>query len=134
MIALIIGIVAGLIALSPAIISRRPDAKDMLDKLAPYTGWVGVCLFGWGVWELIDAVLNLSVLGSAPIHWIFWVVMAITDFLLGLLLGFGLISKYALGKNEMAMQKGAALRQKIAPFQAILGVAEIVVSALFFFL
>ena len=134
MIALVIGIVAGLIALSPAIISRRPDAREMLGKLAPYTGWVGLCLFGWGAWELIDAILNLSVLTAAPLHWIFWVVMAVTDFLLGLLLGFGLISKYALGKSEMALQRGAQLRSKIAPFQAILGVVEIAVSVLFFVL
>jgi len=134
MIALAIGIVAGLIALSPAIISRRPDAKEMLGKLAPYTGWVGMCLFGWGVWELISAVMNLSVLTEAPLHFIFWVAMAVTDFLLGLLLGFGLISKYALGKSEVALQKGAALRSKIAPFQAVLGLVEIVVSVLFFVL
>jgi hypothetical protein len=134
MIALAIGIVAGLIALSPAIISRRPDARELLGKLAPYTGWVGMCLFGWGVWELISAVMNLGTLSSAPIHFIFWITMAATDFLLGLLLGFGLISKYALGKSEVAVQKGAALRQKIAPFQAVLGVVEIIVSVLFFVL
>ena len=134
MIALAIGIVAGLIALSPAIISRRPDAKDLLGKLAPYTGWVGMCLFGWGVWELISAVMNIGVLTSAPVHFVFWVAMAATDFLLGLLLGFGLISKYALGKSEIALQKGAALRTKIAPFQAVLGIVEIAVSVAFFVL
>jgi hypothetical protein len=134
MIALVIGIVAGLIALSPAIIARSPNAKDLLNKLAPYTGWVGTCLFGWGVWEVIDAVRGIGALGSAPLHWIFWVAMAVTDLLLGLLLGFGLISKYALGKSEVALQKGAVLRAKIAPFQALLGIAEIVVSVLFFLL
>ena len=134
MIALAIGIVAGLIALSPAILSRRPDAKEMLGKLAPYTGWVGICLFGWGVWELFSAVMNIGMLTSAPVHFVFWLAMAVTDFLLGLLLGFGLISKYALGKSELALQKGAALRQKIAPFQAVLGVVEIAVSVAFFVL
>lgn len=134
MIALAIGIVAGLIALSPAIIARRPDAKNLLDRLAPYTGWVGTCLFFWGVWEAIDAVRSIGLLGSAPLHWIFWVVMAVTDLLLGLLLGFGLISRYALGRSDLALQRGAALRARIAPFQALLGIAEIVVSVLFFIL
>jgi hypothetical protein len=132
MISLIIGTVAGLIALSPAIIARRADAKVMLDKLTPYTGWIGACLFGWGVWEMISVVLNLGLLGSAPLHWIFWLVMAATDLGLGLLLGFGLISKYALSKNAVAMQKGQQLRQKLAPYQAILGIVEIAVSVLFF--
>jgi hypothetical protein len=134
MISLIIGIVAGLIALSPAIVARRADAKDVLDRLTPYTGWIGACLFGWGVWELISVLLNLGLMGSAPIHWIFWLVMAVTDLCLGLLLGFGLISKYALSKNTMAMQKGQVLRQKLAPFQATLGVVEVAVSVLFFVL
>src|SRR6185369_6229862 len=132
MVALIIGVLGGIIALTPAIVSRRPDAADMLGKLTPYTGWIGVCLFGWGVWEIIDAVLSLGLLASAPLHWIFWLVMAVTDFSLGLLLGFGLISKYALSKNEEAMKRGEQLRGKLAPFQAILGVVEIIVSVLFF--
>jgi hypothetical protein len=132
MVALVIGIIAGLIALAPAIVARRPDAKEMLDKLTPFTGWVGVSLFCWGIWETISAVLGISYLTSAPLHWIFWLVMALVDLALGLILGFGLISKYALSKNEAAMAKGQALRQKLAPFTAILGILEIIVSVLYF--
>ena len=132
MVALIIGVLGGIIALTPAIVSRRPDAADMLNKLTPYAGWIGICLFGWGVWEIIDSILSIGLLAAAPLHWIFWVVMAVTDFSVGLLLGFGLISKYMLSKNEEAMKRGEQLRAKLAPFQAILGVVEIIVSVLFF--
>jgi hypothetical protein len=50
----------------------------------------------------------------------------------GLLLGFGLISQYALSKNEEAMKRGEQIRGKLAPFQAMLGVAQIVMSVLYF--
>ena len=41
MIGLIIGVLGGIIALTPAIVSRRPDAAQMLGKLTPWTGWIG---------------------------------------------------------------------------------------------
>ena len=132
MVALIIGVLGGIIALTPAIVARRPDAADMLNKLTPYTGWIGISLFFWGVWETISAVLGIAWLAEHPLNWIFWVVMGVTDFCVGLLLGFGLISKWFLSKNEEAMKRGEQLRAKLAPFQAILGVVEIIVSVLYF--
>jgi len=43
-----------------------------------------------------------------------------------------MISQYALSKNEDAMKRGEQIRGKLAPFQAILGVAQIVMSVLYF--
>lgn len=132
MVALIIGVLSGIIAITPAIVARRPDAADMLNKLTPYAGWIGICVFGWGVWELISAVLGIAWLAAHPLSWIFWVAAGVSDFAVGLLLGFGLISKYALSKNAEAMKRGEQLRAKLAPFQAILGVIQIVLSVLYF--
>ncbi len=47
----------------------------------------------------------------------------------GNLLGFGLITKYALSKNEAAMEKGQAIRAKLSKFQGPLGIVAIVVAA-----
>jgi hypothetical protein len=124
----IIGVLGGLLALSSLLVARAPDAKEKLAKLAQYQGWIGLTMFGWGVWELIECVLGLSVLSSHPLVWIFWLAMAVADFGVGLILGFGLISTYAFRGNAVAIEKGAALRSTLVKFQVPLGFLAIVTS------
>src|SRR5271156_3298489 len=103
----IIGVLGGILALSSLFVGKSPDARDKLAKLAQYQGWIGLTMFGWGVWELIETVLGLGLLSHRPLLWIFWLAMAVADFSVGLLLGFGLISTYAFRGNAMAIEKGA---------------------------
>ena len=124
----IIGVLGGLLALSSLLVSRAPDAKDKLAKLAKYQGWIGLTMFGWGVWELIECVLNLSILSSHPLMWGFWLAMGVADFGVGLILGFGLISTYAFRGNAIAIEKGALLRAGLLKFQVPLGVMAILTS------
>lgn len=121
LIATVIGVCGGLLALSGLIVAKRPDAGEKLAKLAPYQGSIGITMFGWGVWELIQCVLNVSLLGHAPLLYVFWLLMAIADFTVGLLLGFGMISTYAFRGNAMAIERGNALRSSLVKFQAPLG-------------
>ena len=127
----LITIVGGLIAASNLIVSRLPNAKEWLDKLSPYQGWIGVVMFGWGIWETISAVLGLGLLATAPLTWVFWLCVALADLFVGFLLGFGLITKYALSKNEEAMAKGDNIRAKLAPFQGLLGIFAVVMGVLY---
>ena len=76
----------------------------------PYTGWIGMVLFFWGVWEIIGALTHLSLLSAAPLRWVFWALVGFADLTVGFLLGFGLISKYALSKNETAKEKGQQIQ------------------------
>lgn len=124
----IIGVLGGLLAMSSLIVSRRPDAADKLATLAKYQGWIGLTMFGWGVWELIECVLGLSYLAAHPLMGIFWVVMALADFSVGLILGFGLISTYAFRGNQMAIEKGNNLRAGLVKFQVPLGLLAIITS------
>ncbi len=121
----LIVIVGGLIASSNLIVGRLPNAKEWLDKLSPYQGSIGGLMFFWGIWETISVVTNIGVLSSAPLSWILWLGIAMADLLVGFLLGFGLITKYALSKNEQARQKGQTIRAKLAPFQGMLGLFAI---------
>ena len=127
----LITIAGGLIAASNLIVSRLPNAKEWLDKLSPYQGWIGVVMFGWGIWETISAVLGLGLLATAPLTWVFWLCVALADLFVGFLLGFGLITKYALSKNEEAMAKGDNIRAKLAPFQGLLGIFAVVMGVLY---
>ena len=127
----LITIAGGTLASSGFIISRKPDAKQIIDKLVPYTGWIGIVLFCWGVWETIAVVRGLSLLGTAPLTWIFWLCVAVADLAVGFLLGFSLISKYALSKNAAALAKGQQMREKLVKIQAPLGLFAIVMGVLY---
>jgi hypothetical protein len=127
----LITILGGILAASGFIIKRSPNAQQHIDKLTPYQGWIGMVMFGWGVWETLHSVLGVALLGSHPLQWVFWMLCGAADLLVGFLLGFGLITHYALGKNPVAMARGQQLRSKLVGIQAPLGLLAVVMGALY---
>lgn len=119
----IILILLGVLAASSMIVKMKPEAKDLIDKIVPIQGWLGLVGFVLGIYYTVISLIS----GHFSIVYI-----AITLLMaaLGLLMGFGLISKYMLSKNEEAMAKGEAIRSKLATFQIPLGIAGIVVGIL----
>lgn len=128
LISMAIGVAGGLLAMSSLFVSKSPGAAEKLAKLAQYQGWIGLTMFFWGVWELISSVLNMGMLSEAPLVWVFWMLSGLADFSVGLLLGFGLISTYAFRGNQMAIEKGNLLREKLVKFQVPLGAFAIIMS------
>ncbi|MGB0869364.1 MAG: hypothetical protein ACPGSD_07180 [Flavobacteriales bacterium] len=127
MLSALIAIVGGLIAASGFIVSKKPNAKELLDKLTPFQGWIGVVLTFWGLWGAIQLVLNI---GNIGIVWIIAFAVNVVEFIVGFLLGYGLISKYLLEKNEQAKEKGQALRLKLTKYQIPSGMALIILGVL----
>jgi len=121
-------IILGLLASPAILLSKKPDAKELLDKLVPYQGWIGLIFCIWGIWGIISCILNISILGSYPIWWITWLLCSVAEALLGFLLGYGLIVKYALSKNETAREKGAQALAKLQPMQAKIGLFGIIMG------
>ncbi len=124
-------ILLSLIAVPSLILSKKPNAQELLDKVAPYQGWIGFVFCIWGVWGIISCVLNLGLLGHSmwsAIWWITWLAASLVEAILGFMLGYGLISKYLLSKNEAAKAKGEQLRAKLAAMQGKLGIFGIIVG------
>ena len=121
-------VLLSIIAVPSLILSKKPNAKELLEKVAPYQGWIGVVFCFWGIWGIISAFLNMSWLTSAPIWWITLLAGSIVEAGLGFMLGYGLISEY-LAKNEEAKQKAEMIRAKIAPKQGQLGILGLIVGA-----
>jgi hypothetical protein len=124
----VIGVAGGILAMSSLFVGKGAAAADKLAKLAQYQGYIGLTMFGWGAWELIQCVLSLGLLASHPLVWIFWLAMGVADFSVGMLLGFGLISTYAFRGNAVAIEKGNALRGALVKFQVPLGALAIITS------
>jgi len=127
----LITIAGGILAASALIIARKPNAKELIDKITPYQGWIGILMTFWGAWAVLDCVRNLSVLKVYPLFWTFWLAQGIADLLVGFLLGFGLITKYTLGNSATARVRGQQIREKLAAYQGPLGLFAIVMGTLY---
>jgi len=127
MLTAIVAILGGLIAASSLIVAKQPNAKEMLDKLTPYQGWIGVLLTIWSIMGLISSVASIGAMGIA---WLIGLASSAAMFIVGFLLAYSLISKYLLEKNETAKAKGQALRAKLVNYQVMAGVVLIVLGVL----
>jgi hypothetical protein len=127
----LITIAGGILAASALIIARKPNAKDLIDKITPYQGWIGIVMFIWGVWGTLQSISGISLLAHRPLFWVFWLASSVADLVVGFLLGFGLITKYALGKNATAQVRGQQIRAKLAAFQGMFGLLAIAMGSLY---
>jgi len=118
-------ILLSIIAVPSLILAKKPNAKELLEQIEPYQGWIGLVFCLLGAWGIIQAILNIGWLTSFPIWWITLLAGSIVQFGLGFMLGYGLINKYVLSKNADAAEKGEQLRAKIAPLQGKLGILGI---------
>ena len=59
----------GLIGASNIIIAKRPNAKDVIDKLVPFQGIIGVVLLLWGLKGVFDILRTLNFIHFAPFWW-----------------------------------------------------------------
>jgi hypothetical protein len=115
--------VLGILGASSLIIAKKPDAKELIAKLAPYQGWIGAVSALWGVWGIISAILNLGWMAHAPIYWVTWLGDSVLQFALGLLLGVGVLKTFI--KNPEANAKMDQTIAKLAPYQGTLGLIAI---------
>ena len=121
-------VLLSIIAVPSLVLSKKPNAKELLEKIAPYQGWIGLLFCILGVWGIISSVINLGWLTTAPIWWITLAAGSLVQATLGFMLGSGLMNKLFMGKNPEAQQKAAELRSKIAPKQGKLGILGIAVG------
>ena len=115
--------VLGVLGASNLIIARKPDAKELIGKLAPYQGWIGAVSALWGVWGIISSILNLGWMAYAPIYWITYLADSVLSLALGLLLGVGVLKTFI--KNAQAQEKMDQTIAKLAPYQGLLGLIAI---------
>lgn len=121
-------IILGLLAIPSLILAKKPNAKELFDKVAPFQGWIGIVFCFWGIWGIISCILSIGWLSVWPVYWITWLLVSIVEAVLGFLLGYGLIVKYVLSKNEQAAAKGEQVLKKLTPLQGTFGIIAIVLG------
>jgi len=121
-------VLLSIIAVPSLLLSKKPNAKELLEKIEPYQAWIGLVFCLGGIWGIINSVLSIGWLTTAPIWWVTVLAGSVVQATLGFMLSFGLINKLFLGKNEKAKEKAAEIRSKIAPKQGKLGILGIIVG------
>lgn len=121
----IVLIVGGILAISSLIISKKPEAKKYIDKIAPYQALIGVFLLALGIWTLIRSlkflmdIFKYSALAGVTL----WGDI-VASILLGFLFGMPQIAKWIPGDSP-AEQKAMEFSKKVAPYQTMLGIIGI---------
>ncbi len=105
------------------ITAKKPDAKELIDKLAPYQGWIGAISAIWGAIGIVLSVLSIAALATVPILWATGLANAVLLLCLGLLLGVGVMKTFV--KDEAAVAKLDTTIAKLAPKQGMLGLVAI---------
>lgn len=121
-------IILGILAAPSLLLSKKPNAQELLDKITPYQGWIGLGFCVWGVISIVQAILRIGWLTTYPIYWITYIAVAVVTAALGFILGYGMINKHLLSKNEEAKAKGEVLLAKLRPLQGKLGLAAIILG------
>ena len=116
-------IVLGILAVPSLILSRKPEAKELLDKIVPYQGWMGAISALWGIWGLVRSVLNIGWLSTFPIYWMTFLAVSFLLTSLGLILGIGTLKTFI--KAPEAQEKMDQVLAKLAPKQGVLGMAAV---------
>ncbi len=119
----IVLVVLGVLAVPSLVIAKRPEAKDLINKIAPYQGWLGTGAAFYGVWAMIQALMHMSFMKYSMIGWVTWAATGFVLFALGMLLGVGTIKTFV--KQPDAVEKIDQLIAKLAPKQGVLGIAGI---------
>lgn len=126
-------IVASVLAVSGFIISKQPRAKDLIDKIVPFQGFIGVGLLALGVVFLLDWFGEMEIINLIGKHYTLfpWSVYVgtVAAIALGFLFGMPLIAKWIPGDSP-AEQKALEMQKKIAGFSTIIGVVGLIFGLL----
>lgn len=125
-------IAAGVLALSAIITARLPQAKDVIAKIVPLQGIIGVVILAFGLIWAIKVFPHMDDLTSkqAPTSLLFAALGIVVSFLtLGFVFGMPMIAQWIPGDSP-AEQKALDAQKKLLPFQTILGVVALVTAVL----
>jgi uncharacterized membrane protein YgdD (TMEM256/DUF423 family) len=119
----------GALAASSFIIEKRPDAENLINKLIPYQGWIGIALIFFGI---IDLIRSFAEIDSVMFYWTISFIAAGVEIILGFLLGYNMINQFLLNRRPDFAEKGLEIRDKLVNIQIPLGITGMIIGALSF--
>ena len=119
-------IIIGILAAPNMVVSRKPEAKEWIDKLVPFQGWLGVVSLVWGIIQIIRFLTKLQYFDDSVLVFLTWIVSAFCMIVIGILLGINVIKSFV--SDEQAKEKMDQLVMKLAPKQGNFGLISVIVG------
>lgn len=126
-------ILLGILGASSMIIKNKPEAKDLIDKLVPFQGWIGIIGCLWGIGFTIWSFTMIGWAFALGLYGILWFAIylgtGVFSALLGFIFGYGLINKFALSKaSDEIKAKAEETLQKLLGVQTTMGIIAIIIG------
>ncbi len=118
----LVTLLGGILAASSIIISKKPDARELIAKLIPFQGAIGIAMLILGGFETIGLLGDFKLILFAK---------AFVDLGLGFLLGFSLLNRWFLSKDLEMLRKAENLKMKMVKYEINAGVVAIGIGILF---
>ena len=118
--------VLGILAAPNLILAKKPNAKDIIAKIAPYQGWIGAVSAVWGLIKVFQTFKYFRLFDLVPVGVLTMIVSALLTLALGLLLGIGVIKTFVSSVDAKA--KIDEIMAKFAAKQGLLGLLGIIVG------
>ncbi len=120
----VLTIVGGLVAACSYLATRQPEAGQVLQRLVPFQGAIGVALLASSsVWLLRVLPHASGLLKASPVSAVVTFATIGVSLLVGFLMGYGLVDRYVLSRNQSAQARGARALERLAAVQTPLGLA-----------
>ena len=124
----IFSIVCGLLVVAPDLVEKHKNFFSRLsgfqNRFVDYQGRFGVIVFVWGVFQLIQALIGISLLGMGAIGAVLWIVLLLISLVLialGLFLGSELMTQYIPSQKKNVDK----VLKKLTPYKKIIGFSAI---------
>lgn len=119
----------GILAVSGLIVAKKPDAKQIIDKLVPFQALIGVGMLAVGVILMLKiGPIDTFKAAQAGMAGLALFGLVIVGIVLGFLFGMPQIAKWLPGESS-AEQKAMEVAQKLAGFQVMIGVVGLAAAA-----
>jgi uncharacterized membrane protein len=106
----------GLLAVSDFVTKQIPATEDLLNKITPVKGWLGLIFAVYGLVTVVNSLLYVGSTKFNPIVWSTSIIIGVLMFGVGLLVGFEKIAALT-GQGD----KLEVLRAKFEPHQRNMG-------------
>ncbi len=122
-------VIGGALAIPNLVISKVPNATEVMKKVAPYQPWFGLALLFWGLWDFLSGLLSgYRVFGYGILSSLFMIIVLLIQICLGLILSMNFL-KQIKGVPQAQLEK---LEKILTRFQIPLGIGGIIAGVYVF--
>lgn len=111
------------ILVSPSfLVSREPKMQKYIDKVGPLQGWIGVIAVIYGLWQVLQTLLDINIIDETPLWWFSRLIGTALIAVNGFLLGYVKLNKHLFSRTPETKIKADNLMLRLKPMERVLAV------------